>query len=336
MAFISLNLPPLSWHLIPDYFSALATSRILLVRVEGKMFSGTTEWGTDRQRSLAMSLTCAVLVSVTTFLFSYGLTLWTGRSYLAILVIGVAYCCWRRDWLAGLACTLLGILTVISLLPPELTFTIDDAHDIVRIIIFTVLAGMVCTFSYVLDRRSRQLAISERQRRRTEHWLNRAQETTRFWTWEIDPDHYYMNWVNPYGILAAREFAPLEETVARLHPDDRSRFIRAVEEAFVTGEMALEFRIIGTRGLRWIMARGRMEKFGEDGARRLIGVSVDVGPQEAQEDHVSTFAGLDDLLHTIESSRQLDPETKMSVALARDLLVRLQNETVQSRQARSA
>lgn len=300
--------------------------------------TGTLRWGPARPAGFVADLTYAVLVSLVTFAFSYGLVVWVGRSYVAVLVLGVAFCCWRKNWHAGVLCLLLGIVSVISLLPPELTFTVDEVQDVVRIVIFIALAGLVCTFSFLLDRQSQQLAIADRNYRRAEQLLKRAQETARFWTWELDMDRRYTKWVNPYGVLSSNEYAPLEQTVANLHPDDRSRFLRTIEEAQVTGEMALEFRILSSQGPRWIMARATMEEHPQ-GHRRLVGVSVDIGPETRTDSYSEVLAaltGLDDLLQTIEKLPRLNTETRISLALSRDLLARLQESRPQSAHPRIA
>jgi hypothetical protein len=278
----------------------------------------------DSRKNLGLSFAYALLVSVVTFLGAYGSLLAFERAYIAIFVLGVAFCCWQRDWRSGVMACGLGLLGVAALLPPAFSFTVDDAHDIARMITFTVLAALVCTFSVALERRSGQLHLAQRRQRLSEQWLDKAQETARFWTWELDADRRFMKWVNPYGTLASREYAPVEMVIQRLHPDDRIPFIRAVEAARSSGEFALEFRVLEDQRVRWIMARGSLDK--EHGGARLLGISMDMGKHGFESESSATLAGLEDLLHTIESSRRLDPDVRMSVALARDILLRLRSE----------
>ena len=66
----------------------------------------------------------------------------------------------------------------------------------------------------------------------------------------------------------------------RLHPDDRPLRERAIAEAWTTGVLGAEYRVIRPDGeLRWISSRGRVIR-GADGSERMLGVVGDITEQK--------------------------------------------------------
>jgi len=66
----------------------------------------------------------------------------------------------------------------------------------------------------------------------------------------------------------------------QLHPDDRALRERAIAEAWLTGVLRAEYRVVRRDGeLRWISSRGRVLR-GADGSERMLGVVGDITEQK--------------------------------------------------------
>lgn len=80
------------------------------------------------------------------------------------------------------------------------------------------------------------------------------------------------------GIANRQPAIDLNSRLDRLHPDDRSRVEKALEEAVSNaGDFEANYRVIDGERSRWIKSFGRIIT-GET-ARRLVGVSIDVTPE---------------------------------------------------------
>lgn len=110
-------------------------------------------------------------------------------------------------------------------------------------------------------------------------------------TWEFDP----INDVVRADLNLARMFGmsvddsngqPLSAFLGSIHPDDRQRVITAVEESLEGGNTyETEYRLaVGDSGVRWVIARGRVERDAAGQAVRMPGVVVDITERKQFEE----------------------------------------------------
>ncbi len=100
--------------------------------------------------------------------------------------------------------------------------------------------------------------------------------------------------------MAGGEDLDSEKFLALVHPEDRERVARNIQEALQTGqEVRVEYRIVLPDGSdRWIVSRGRRKQEQDGQAKVLTGVSVDITPRKhtehklrEREKELSTLAG---------------------------------------------
>lgn len=78
---------------------------------------------------------------------------------------------------------------------------------------------------------------------------------------------------------------PVEAYIRSIHPDDRVRVNSAISDAIEQDHLfEAEYRIVGSEGaVRWVVARGRLEKNAAGTAIRLPGVAVDITSRKQAE-----------------------------------------------------
>ncbi len=77
----------------------------------------------------------------------------------------------------------------------------------------------------------------------------------------------------------------LTELESRVHPDDRARLAAAMEQCLAGSDYDIEFRSLQPpQSLVWIHLKAQVIRSTQDGALRLVGVSMDVTPRHAAED----------------------------------------------------
>ena len=127
--------------------------------------------------------------------------------------------------------------------------------------------------------------VAEQQRtadllRENETRLRLAQEAGRIgcWDWDLDASegHWSQMQHELYGSKPSLHRVTPAAWLIRIHPNDRDMAMRALTAAWETGgDYWAEFRVLAAHGeVRWLSERGRVE--GEDGTRRIVGVTVDV------------------------------------------------------------
>lgn len=109
-------------------------------------------------------------------------------------------------------------------------------------------------------------------------------------TWEFDVVNNVVrsdrNLARMYGVSDEEAAGgPLEAYSRAIHPDDRQRLTEAISAALESGhDLQLEYRLIDPDGnMRWVIARGRVERDSEGKALRLPGVVVDITEQREAE-----------------------------------------------------
>ena len=130
----------------------------------------------------------------------------------------------------------------------------------------------------VTERRRLEQALAEKETR-----TRLAMEAANYGEWEWDRGNDKTVWSDKMRELldvGADEPINFERFQQCLHPDDRAMRERAVTEAWVTGVLRAEYRVVRRDGeLRWISSRGRVLR-GADGSERMLGVIADITEQK--------------------------------------------------------
>ncbi|MES1972432.1 MAG: PAS domain-containing protein [Pseudomonadota bacterium] len=142
----------------------------------------------------------------------------------------------------------------------------------------------------VTDERRRQaefLAAEERTRLVLE-----AMDGVGVWTYDVAADRFNSDasFAALYGFDAAQQAngATMAEVLARIHPDDVPKVIKAIGDARdVRGDGEIEYRLLRPDGsMRWIMTRSHVVLNAAGMPETAIGVGVDVTRQRELEDRL--------------------------------------------------
>jgi two-component system cell cycle sensor histidine kinase/response regulator CckA len=155
-------------------------------------------------------------------------------------------------------------------------FSADDVDFLQTICHFLALAW---------ERREATAAL-----RRNEAQLRLALAASQagIWTWDIVSGGHTWSAENYllYGYDPARGPATYADWEARIHPDDLARTAQAVRDA-VDGrapDYRAEFRIVHPeRGVRWLMAIGRVDRAPDGTPLRLSGINLDITERRETE-----------------------------------------------------
>ncbi|MFC7544329.1 PAS domain-containing protein [Siccirubricoccus deserti] len=162
---------------------------------------------------------------------------------------------------------------------------------------------MVVTFLDITSRKMDEHALREAEKR-----LRLSQEAGGIgtWDWEIGTERVHWSDQIPRLLgLCPSTPASYRTFVERVHPEDRMALEAALEAAADgrTPDLRAEFRILrGDAGeLRWIAARGEVERDSTGRPLRVRGVELDVTEQRAAEAALrESEARLRDLLATLD------------------------------------
>lgn len=108
------------------------------------------------------------------------------------------------------------------------------------------------------------------------------------WEWDLISRHNYMfgDLRTMFGMFSNAHSGPVDDFSGRIHPEDRDRVHRVVEDAQASkGPYSAEFRVVRVDGsVRWVAARGEFE-YGPDGrAQRMRGMAVDITDRKSAEE----------------------------------------------------
>src|SRR5215472_3922960 len=113
------------------------------------------------------------------------------------------------------------------------------------------------------------------------------------WEWDLTKDEIWATNARRalLGLPASGTIA-LEDFISRLHPDDRDRVRRTMDDAIHSGEdFDSEYRLILPDGIvRWMSTRGSVHFDDSRKPARLLGISIDITERkqaelDAQQDH---------------------------------------------------
>jgi PAS domain S-box-containing protein len=161
------------------------------------------------------------------------------------------------------------------------------------------VGGLFCACvedtGWVLAERSRDRIAKElaEARTRLEATLTAAEIGT--WTWDVASNAVVAdeNLARLFGISSADAAGgSIELYVAKIHPDDRERVRQQIATTIRESETyRQEYRIMTSSGdVRWLIARGRVERDEQGAATRLPGVVLDITERKRAEETLERFA----------------------------------------------
>jgi len=219
-------------------------------------------------------------------------------------------------WLT-LACSLLQLLDVLTFWWPIIRFaavaklfTATMAWAALFALIYVVPKALAFRSPAQLEdevrARTRELKLLAKQQQRESDerdriaaWLRESEERLRLalqaggmgtWDWNLVTGitHYDETEIALCGLDAPDGFAPAEEFLSRIHPEDIPGVREALQRAFDGVEdYNREFRIILPDGrYRWLLGHGRVIRDENNQAVRIVGVNYDVTERRQAEENL--------------------------------------------------
>jgi len=187
-----------------------------------------------------------------------------------LLLAAVTITTWYGGLWPGVAATILAILADAWILPPDGSFRVGSREDVERLVMLTLMAGLVTTL-YNARKKAERLVI------RTERRVNLALTAARIGCWEVDV-HSGTFWKSTnlpeiYGHPAEQFATTYEGFFAYIHPEDRD-FVRlaTVKRGSTATYYEIVHRVIDAAGgMRWVCTRGRIFMDAADKMERMVG-----------------------------------------------------------------
>ncbi|MGC4030897.1 MAG: PAS domain-containing protein [Tepidisphaeraceae bacterium] len=241
------------------------------------------------------SLLTASLVVIGTVAAAVGLraglsgVLGTG-SPLILFLLPVVVSAWLGGWVAGVCAAVLGAIIGIGMFAPE-----PNDHETMvafwmrRTTPFVVVSAAIALFADAMNRARLQAgqAMNElaESRRRRDAALLLGEVGTYYWDLQTDRVQGDRNFVPLFGVeLDADGAAPLARFIDQIHEDDRDRVSHQIEATLRSGQpFQSEYRIRHPSGLKWLVARGSIEKDADGQPVGWGGVVIDVTARRRAE-----------------------------------------------------
>jgi signal transduction histidine kinase len=154
------------------------------------------------------------------------------------------------------------------------------------------IGGLLATVSEDTDRVRAHQELAATQRRLDSALI--AGEVGTF-EWDIPGDRLRgdPNFARIFALrLDATGSAPLADYLEAVHPDDQARVGERVQHTIVTGEAyEAEYRIINRGDVRWVIARGKVERDGDGRVSRFPGVVLDITERKRVEEERERLLG---------------------------------------------
>jgi PAS domain-containing protein len=193
-----------------------------------------------------------------------------------IYIAAVAITAWRAGFGPALLATGLSVLAVTwQFLPPERSFRIGSVNDIVRVLIFVLVATLISSLHAAHARTQRSLRESEQR-------LGFALESSGVGCWDADIKSGAF-WKSPnlpkvFGRNPSDFATTYEGFFAYIHPEDRDFFRLATIAADAkSGDYEITHRIIcGDGTVRRVSTRGRIYLNEQGKLERMAGAVYSV------------------------------------------------------------
>lgn len=190
--------------------------------------------------------------------------------FLGPYLLAVAFAAWRGGFVVTMYAVVLSSLIVMWNLPPERSFHIDKADDVLRLTVFIVVAVIIGSLQTARDRMRKKLTESEQR-------LGFALESSGVGCWDADIRQGRF-WRSPnlcelFG-RSNNEFATTYEGFfAYIHPEDRDFFrLASVQGGLTSRTYEITHRIVcGDGSVRRVHTRGKMYMDGEGKIERMVG-----------------------------------------------------------------
>lgn len=146
------------------------------------------------------------------------------------------------------------------------------------------IGGLLSTVTEETERVRAERELAETQRRLDSALI--AGEVGTF-EWDVLADRLRgdQNFARIFAIrLDATGGAPLDDYLIAIHPDDRARVSEKVQHTIDTGEVyEAEYRIVSQGEVRWVIARGKVERDEAGRVVRFPGVVLDITERKRVE-----------------------------------------------------
>ena len=122
-----------------------------------------------------------------------------------------------------------------------------------------------------------------------------------FWEFDVESGRIWgdATAMAMFGMPAAEGWAPGDEVLAPVHPDDRDAMWAAVDSAMATGHYIAEFRVVRPDGMcRWMHSRGALVTGATIDPVRLVGVTLDVTDRRRDEEQLRSALADNERLQT--------------------------------------
>jgi PAS domain S-box-containing protein len=194
-----------------------------------------------------------------------------------------------------------GILSVVLstaaidyfLLPTPLSLYVEDPAHVVDLLLFAPLASICVALIAEIRRSLVEREQAERALRAIKDRLQLALNAARLGSWQYDPRRRVALWDTRFQEIVdiARDEAPLEELLKRVHPDDRRRFLEVRRTALDPADpkpYTIEYRISRNDGkIRWVESHGLAYFEGAGLKRQLVsfvGTAQDITERKEREE----------------------------------------------------
>ncbi len=179
----------------------------------------------------------------------------------------------------------------------------EDARLATRLSVFASAAWQAIVQRRLLGDSAKALQAREREHVRAEAELAEARKRSEsamiagevgVYRWDVVANRLTgdRNFLKLFGITSEEsEAAPLEQYMVAIHPEDRASVMERVRDSVETGaDYEADYRVLTPAGLRWVTARGRMQKDDDGRVVGFHGVVLDITTRKLVEEERQTIA----------------------------------------------
>lgn len=182
--------------------------------------------------------------------------------------------------ISGLMAVVLAIPLGALLLPPTMSLAIERAGDMLRFVVFVVVAAGLCSSYLLLERARAALSLSHRR-------MKAALESARSvaWDYRVGPGEFW--WSPNFEAVFGRAQTASDRTQASLlgmvHPDDQRALQEALDMAKASHDpeacFQIRHRVIRSSGeVILVVTAGKLSRDGQGAGDRLTGITTILEP----------------------------------------------------------